>query len=1204
MGVPTPWSGSTAIPQTVFPTTYTFNNKLPNWIDPSRQNLDESATITAEDRQSTFNAEGGILPIVYGRQRVGSKLFIIKSYADTLVVGAAFCEGPIDSFITVEVNDTVLNESVVTANGLATVVTTYSGLISLEAFLGSQTTPSPMLVAAMAGSTPSYTDTLVSSTEKYYTTYAVLTLQPNSTTGFPNISAEIKGMKVYDPRDARQSPTDNTTWTWSDNPALCLADLISSTAYGLGRDVDWDSVAEVANFNDEEVGFPPDVSRTLNLVIDAQQNTTDWIETLRGYASCFVVPSSSGFKLIPDRPVGYSFSCTGNTNTYCLVPYVDAHELTNEISLEVNIKPDVLGTGIGTVLAKGDDYRLEYAYPTTTSVGSLCFSFTDTVSTAVRTFTIPGTLPVTDFTSISISIRKNLNYILQIDGVVKDNEDLVEVITRTTSTTIAFANTISQQICIGKKYINSTLVSSNPFMGYIDEVRLWNRARTLTEIQDTYRKLINSTHDNSMILHLPFNEGLASISWAIGDPPTAAATNSHVTIDKTNYVTAGITLTCPTGVSPWYQHDGSYDFFSFDGTNILAGSTKFSKRGAANVPTIVEVTYTDTTRKPWSDNFVRTELTGTNKIRLSSIPLPGITRSTQAMREAIERYNTLRLADTTLNFSALDDTLSLTVGSTFQFHHPIIETEGTFFFKPYRITSLQQVGAGKWSIGAVEYDPSIYSDYVTNTESYRDTNIPRVDNPPAPEVYADPEQVLNRVQTGVYTSRVKWKFYPPTDYPFVDQYRVTLYSGSSKDESKKLEEVLISSRTTDGLITYVSGSNLNLIASDGSAAPFTLSAKSISVTGVYSTQSLDVNFTLPGKTEKPGNVPQSSFRAFEAGGKVYISWTEAVDLDITGYELRYISGGGATDDASIESQWDTATVINVVSGYKYTATFIPTGNIRFFVKAVDSVRNKSEKAAYYDAVVDTDDAVFFLAAADLTYSGTDSSNVTSFSVRPDPKLYWITDFGGTWDTDGDQLTNALTDTIAGYVVPQPHPSATSVWTSVAHDFGTSAGGVYYSGYVSVAEDVRILSGTVNKYIEHSTDGTAWTQVSGSSAVLTTRYVRFRVEGVASTDAVFVVPDNITCSFGIITREESGITTTAHIGGSAGPTETAYAVITLSREYSIAKSIQLTPRSNALNYSVAYEDISLGATSTFKVYVIDVNNYMIPNIEVSWIFKGL
>ena len=64
--------------------------------------------------------------------------------------------------------------------------------------------------------------------------------------GVPEVTATIKGKKVYDPR--------NGSTYWSDNPALCLRDYLTNTSYGLGEDssnVDDSKVIAAANICDQ-----------------------------------------------------------------------------------------------------------------------------------------------------------------------------------------------------------------------------------------------------------------------------------------------------------------------------------------------------------------------------------------------------------------------------------------------------------------------------------------------------------------------------------------------------------------------------------------------------------------------------------------------------------------------------------------------------------------------------------------------------------------------------------------------------------------------------------------------------------------------------------------------------------------------------------------------------------------------------------------
>jgi hypothetical protein len=67
--------------------------------------------------------------------------------------------------------------------------------------------------------------------------------------GVPNVTAYVRGKKVYDPRTG--------TTAWSDNWALCVADYLCDPVYGLGVDydtgIDEEALIAAANASDEEV---------------------------------------------------------------------------------------------------------------------------------------------------------------------------------------------------------------------------------------------------------------------------------------------------------------------------------------------------------------------------------------------------------------------------------------------------------------------------------------------------------------------------------------------------------------------------------------------------------------------------------------------------------------------------------------------------------------------------------------------------------------------------------------------------------------------------------------------------------------------------------------------------------------------------------------------------------------------------------------
>jgi len=111
-----------------------------------------------------------------------------------------------------------------------------------------------------------------------------------------NIRAVVKGKKVYDPRlDSTNGGSglhrlaDPSTWEWSDNPALCLADYLFDADLGMGAegvayaDIDWAMVATAADQCDATVTVPSGGSTkrfTCNGVLDTGTAYADNIRNL------------------------------------------------------------------------------------------------------------------------------------------------------------------------------------------------------------------------------------------------------------------------------------------------------------------------------------------------------------------------------------------------------------------------------------------------------------------------------------------------------------------------------------------------------------------------------------------------------------------------------------------------------------------------------------------------------------------------------------------------------------------------------------------------------------------------------------------------------------------------------------------------------------------------------------------------------------
>lgn len=96
--------------------------------------------------------------------------------------------------------------------------------------------------------------------------------------GVPQIQFVIYGQQVYDPRDK--------TLKWSENPALCIRDYLTSPIYGLGipaANIDEQSFIDMANYCDEVVTIPGLGSAaryTLNGAVDTNRSVLENINLL------------------------------------------------------------------------------------------------------------------------------------------------------------------------------------------------------------------------------------------------------------------------------------------------------------------------------------------------------------------------------------------------------------------------------------------------------------------------------------------------------------------------------------------------------------------------------------------------------------------------------------------------------------------------------------------------------------------------------------------------------------------------------------------------------------------------------------------------------------------------------------------------------------------------------------------------------------
>jgi hypothetical protein len=242
---------------------------------------------TVEQQSLVVAGQNNPLRIIYGRQIVGGDIIAIGGHDGNLVLACVWGEGEIDAVERYWINGLDPHPNIV--------ATHYTGT--------STQNPDPTLAEAFSKGLFVYQDSLPN------VAYSVFEIQPNVCSGFPEITALIRGLKV--------ASTFGGTKAYSTNPAYCIADFIENTRYGMGRTVDWTSVATVAEHADAMIGSPAETRHIFSLVLDSPEPVENWLDIMRDSADCWIVPEGSGYRLVLDSTgsVGAARSISGIAKT-------------------------------------------------------------------------------------------------------------------------------------------------------------------------------------------------------------------------------------------------------------------------------------------------------------------------------------------------------------------------------------------------------------------------------------------------------------------------------------------------------------------------------------------------------------------------------------------------------------------------------------------------------------------------------------------------------------------------------------------------------------------------------------------------------------------------------------------------------------------------------------------------------------------------
>ena len=204
--------------------------------------LSPRPSISGANRGYQVNTSGSALDhqIIYGKVRVGGAIVYDEATGDTnqyLHRIVAVSGHEINSFDRIYINDEYIDVTDIPTTGEdkgniplvyssdgSTTSDRYDGKLRINLHLGTPDQAADSDLVAESDGLWTSEHRLRGIAYMYIRMEYDANVYPD---GIPTFTAEVKGKKVYDP--------NSETTAWSDNPALCLRDYLSSTGYGLGE---------------------------------------------------------------------------------------------------------------------------------------------------------------------------------------------------------------------------------------------------------------------------------------------------------------------------------------------------------------------------------------------------------------------------------------------------------------------------------------------------------------------------------------------------------------------------------------------------------------------------------------------------------------------------------------------------------------------------------------------------------------------------------------------------------------------------------------------------------------------------------------------------------------------------------------------------------------------------------------------------------
>lgn len=612
--------------------------------------------------------------------------------------------------------------------------------------------------------------------------------------------------------------------------------------------------------------------------------------------------------------------------------------------------------------------------------------------------------------------------------------------------------------------------------------------------------------------------------------------------------------------------------FTFSETTGNCRVKNVSRRSKKDLPTVVAIQYTDTSAAPWRDAYAYAYaagvLAGTTPWRQSSVQMPGITRSSQANREAIEQLNKLAQTDLTLDIEAQDEALAVSVGDVVT-----VTANVGLSARQVRVINQATPGVARPVFTCEGYDPAVYSDSVVTTPSVVDTTLPNPNSPPQVTGLTLTEELFQVNASGAYLSRIKVAWTAPANFPvgFIRDYLIEVsLAGAIVDSS--------SATSSEYRTPALAENNTYLVK------VWTRSA-----TGALSASPTSASLLVTGTPPVPSDV--ANFQARSVGGRMFMTWSLNPEKNIAFYELRY----GSTN------VWGAGTLITRTQASGFIADVLPAGTWYFMIKAVSSAKTTanpdgtpSANAASQQVTLQFDTSL--IVRATYLFTTPTLANMTAYNLQGDPATYYITDMGDGVGFGADNTNDTIGtfgDSLVNRVLAAPHTSGTSSWTSETFDYGSVLFGDWnFAGNIT-ALDGSAITVTLNL---KALIGDPWTPFTAFPGRMAARYAQLVISA-ATTNTLLIKKDVIgpAVTLDVAYKSESFTVTTS---------ATLPVTVSLVGKYSLYKAIPMSPKGTAAKMAV-YNNVVLSPSgaNSFDVYAFNDAGVQVA-VEVTGVFEGV